>query len=181
MPTSSVGATNKVWAHREGARLLQAVSPPASNAGITLIEMMIVVTIVALIAGLTFPSIAAGFDSLRLRSASNSIVSFLDTALDRADRRQQVVEIRISPRESAIIARSADLGFVRRLDLPDGVRINAVTPPVEGEANELRRFLVYPGGAVPRIGVDFANPEERARWVSVDPVTGVPAAGTESQ
>jgi prepilin-type N-terminal cleavage/methylation domain-containing protein len=165
MPTSSVGAIN----NRTG------------ESGVTLIEMMIVVTIIALVAGLTYPSIAAGFDSLRLRSASNSIVSFLDTALDRADRRQQVVEIRVSPRESAIIARSADLGFVRRLDLPDGVRITAVTPAVEGEPNELRRFLVYPGGAVPRIGVELANPEGRRRWVSVDPVTGVPAAGTESQ
>ncbi len=142
---------------------------------------MIVVTIIALVAGLTYPSIAAGFDSLRLRSASNSIVAFLDTALDRADRRQQVVEIRIAPPENAIVARSADLGFVRRLDLPDGVRITAVTPAVEGEANELRRFLVYPGGAVPRIGVELANPEGRRRWVRVDPVTGVPAAGTESQ
>jgi prepilin-type N-terminal cleavage/methylation domain-containing protein len=166
MPTSSVGAISR-------ARPQQA--------GVTLIEMMIVVTIIALVAGLTYPSIAAGFDSLRLRSASNSIVSFLDTALDRADRRQQVVEIRISPRENALIARSADLGFVRRLDIPDGIHIAAVTPAIEGEADEPRRFLVYPGGAVPRISVELANQEGRHRWVTIDPVTGVPAAGTESQ
>jgi len=149
--------------------------------GVTLIEMMIVATLIALMAGLAYPSIAAGFDSLRLRSASNSIVSFLNTALDRADRRQQVVEIRIVPRESAIIARSADLGFVRRLDIPDGIHIVAVTPAIEGDADESRRFLVYPGGSVPRIGVDLANQEGRHRKVTIDPVTGVPAAGMESR
>jgi prepilin-type N-terminal cleavage/methylation domain-containing protein len=158
-----------------------ASSRHRSEAGVTLIEMMIVVTIIALVAGLTYPSIAAGFDSLRLRSASNSIVAFLDTALDRADRRQQVVEIRISSRENALQARSADLGFVRRLDIPDGVHIVAVTPVVEGDVQELRRFLVYPGGAVPRIGIELANQDGRHRWVSIDPITGVPAAGTESQ
>jgi prepilin-type N-terminal cleavage/methylation domain-containing protein len=166
MPISSVGAISRKRSRR---------------AGVTLIEMMIVVTIIALVAGLTYPSIAAGFDSLRLRSASNSIVSFLDTALDRADRRQQVVEIRISPRENALIARSADLGFVRRLDIPDGIHIAAVTPAVEGEPDGPRRFLVYPGGAVPRIGIELINQEGRHRSVSIDPVTGVPAAGTESQ
>ena len=46
-------------------------------------------------------------------------MSFLNTALDRADRRQQAVEIRISPRENSLTARAADLSFTRRLELPD--------------------------------------------------------------
>jgi len=149
--------------------------------GVTLIEMMIVATLIALIAGLAYPSIAAGFDSLRLRSASNSIVSFLDTALDRAERRQQVVEIRIAPRESSIVARSADLGFVRRLDIPEEIHIVAVTPTIEGDADEPRRFLVYPGGTVPHIGVDLANQDGRHRKVTIDPITGVPEGGMESR
>lgn len=146
------------------------------NAGITLLEMLIVVTIVALIAGLTFPSVASGLDSLRLRSASDSIVSLLNTALDRADRRQQAVEIMISPRENSIVARSADSGFTRRVDLQEPVHISAVFPAAEVDPSESRRFLIYPGGTVPRIGVEISNRDGRKRMVSVDPITGVPQA-----
>lgn len=160
MPTSSAGAINK-------------------QKGVTLIEMMVVVLLMALLAGLSYPSVAAGVDSLRLRSASDAIIAFLNTALDRADRRQQAVEITISPRESVLTARSADLGFVRRLDLPDAVHIASVRPAAEIGPDESRRFLVYPGGTVPRIGIELVNNSGRRRMVSIDPVTGVPRAEQE--
>ena len=144
--------------------------------------MLIVVTIVALVAGLSFPSVATGLDSLRLRSASDSIVAFLNTALARAERRQQAVEIRISPQDNSMTARSADMGFVRRLDIPDAIRIVSVSPALPGNADDQpRRFLLYPGGAVPRIGIEIENKERRRRQVSVDPVTGVPRSELESQ
>jgi prepilin-type N-terminal cleavage/methylation domain-containing protein len=144
------------------------------EAGITLIEMMIVVTIIALIAGVSYPSITSGLDSLRLRSASNSIVTLLNTALDRADRRQQAVEILISPKENAITARSVDPGFNHHVDLQDGIHITSVLPAAEVDPAETRRFLLYPGGTVPRIAIEIANSSGRKRLVSIDPVTGVP-------
>jgi prepilin-type N-terminal cleavage/methylation domain-containing protein len=164
MPTSSVGAIDKGKDRQRG---------------VTLIEMMIVVMLMALLAGLSYPSVASGVDSLRLRSASDSIVAFLNTALDRADRRQQAVEISISPRESLLTARSADLGFVRRLDLPEGVHIASIRPAAEIAPDEARRFLVYPGGTVPRIGIELANNSGRRRMVSIDPITGVPRSDVE--
>jgi len=159
MPTSSVGATNK-------------------QAGVTLIEMLVVVLLIALLAGLSYPAVASGVDSLRLRSASDAIVAFLNTALDRADRRQQAVEISISLRDSVLTARSADAGFVRRLDLPEAVHIAGVRPGlhqgVEISPDQPRRFLVYPGGSVPAIGIEIVNNSGRRRLVSIDPITGVP-------
>jgi prepilin-type N-terminal cleavage/methylation domain-containing protein len=160
MPTLSVGAINK-------------------RAGVTLIEMMVVVLLIALLAGISYPAVASGVDSLRLRSASDAIVAFLNTALDRADRRQQAVEISISPRDSVLTARSADSGFTRRLDLPDTVHIAGVRPAAEIGPDQPRRFLVYPGGSVPAIAIDIANHSGRHRTVSIDPITGVPRA--ESQ
>jgi len=135
-----------------------------SQRGVTLLEMLVVVTLIALIAGISYPSIASGLDSLRLRSASDSIVSFLNTALDRADRRQQAVEIRISPGENALAARSADHVFSRELQLAGNVHIANPAEP--------RRFLVYPGGTVPAIVIEIETDQHR-RVVSVDPMTGV--------
>ena len=70
-----------------------------SDAGVTLIEMLIVMALIALVAGMAAPSVSAGLDSLRLRSTSDAMVGFFNTALARADTRQQVVEIVISPQE----------------------------------------------------------------------------------
>ncbi len=127
--------------------------------------MLIVVTLIALVAGISFPSIASGVESLRLRSASDAMVAFFNTALDHADRRQQAIEIRISPKENLLTARSADNGFARELHLPDNVSIANPTEP--------RRFLLYPGGSVPAIQVELATHGGRHRRVSVDPITGV--------
>jgi prepilin-type N-terminal cleavage/methylation domain-containing protein len=166
MRTLSVGATNNSWGR----------SPTCRQRGVTLLEMMIVVMIIALVAGLSYASATSGLDSIRLRSSSDAIVAFLNTALDRADRRQQVVEIRILPHENAILAQSADVGFTRRLDLPDSIHITAVLPASEQNADEPRSFLLYPGGTVPRIGIEIANSGGRRRTVSIDPITGVPQA-----
>lgn len=146
--------------------------------GVTLLEALIVVALVAMIAGLSYPAVNSGLDTLRLRSTSDSIVSFLNIALDHADRRQQAVEVIISPRENLLLSRTADMGFSRRVELPSQIHIVSVQPALAIATNldETRRFLLYPGGSVPRIGVEIATAQGRRRMVSVDPVTGSPRA-----
>ncbi len=101
------------------------------NSGVTLIELLIVLTLIALVTGISYPSAAAGVESLRLRSVSDQVVNFLNTAIDRAGRREQVIEVWIAPKDNVLIARSPDLEFSRRLELPDGYRILAVLPAAE--------------------------------------------------
>ena len=141
------------------------------ESGVTLIELLIVLTLIALVTGISYPSAAAGVESLRLRSVSDQVVSFLNTAIDRAGRREQVIEVWIAPKDNILIARSPDLAFTRRLELPDGYRILTVLPPAEVSPEEPRRFLMYPGGTIPRIGIEIANRAGNKRMVSVDPFT----------
>jgi len=171
MRTSLAGAINKVmWRTHSRVR--------HDESGVTLIEILIVMAVIALMAGLSYPAVSSGLDTLRLRSTSDAIVSFLNIALDHADRRQQAVEVIVSPRENLLLSRTADLGFTRRLDLPVQLRIVSVQPalPTVLDPLEPRHFLLYPGGSVPRIGIEIATLEGRRRLVSVDPVTGSPGA-----
>jgi prepilin-type N-terminal cleavage/methylation domain-containing protein len=142
-----------------------------AESGVTLIELLIVLTLIALVAGISYPSAAASVEFLRMRSVSDMVVGFLNTSIDRASRRQQVIEVWISPKDNLLIARSPDLEFSRRLELPDGYRILTVLPPAEMNPDEPRRFLMYPGGTVPRIGIEIANRAGNKRMVSVDPFT----------
>src|SRR5712692_1416360 len=142
--------------------------------GVTLVEMLIVVAIVGLIAGISFPAVSSGLDSLRLGSASDSIVSFLNGAMNRAERRQQVVEVAISIKDNALYLASNEPGFSRKLEMPSGVTIKAVWPKAQAESEEPRRFLLLPGSTVPRLGIEIVNRKGARRIVRVNPMTGVP-------
>jgi hypothetical protein len=144
--------------------------------------MLIVMAVVALVAGMSYPSVTAGLDSLRLRSTSDAIIGFLNTALARADTRQQVIEILISEQDGTITATSGDRGFNKRLDIMNPIKILSVQPALAADAedqNQVRRFLVYPGGAVPKIAIEIGNSRGRKRLVSIDPITGVPQSVIE--
>ena len=146
----------------------------ASRRGVTLMEMLIVVALLGLLVGITFPSVTAGIDSLRLTSASDSIVSFLNGALNRAERRQEVVEIEVSTTNDTLRLRSTEPGFRRTLEMPEGIDIRAVLPPIPVPPDAPRYFLLYPGGTVPGFGVELANRKGVRRVVRVDPIIGAP-------
>jgi len=154
----------------------------SSGQGVTIVEMLIVVTIIGLIAGISFPAVTSGIDSLRLASASDSLVSFLNGAMNRAERRQDVVEIAISIQDNAVMLTTT--GLTRKLEMPSGVTIKAVWPKLAADPEATRRFLLLPGGAIPRLGIEIANRKGVRRIVRVNPMTGVPdierlAAGEE--
>ena len=145
-----------------------------TSLGITLVELLVVVAIISLMIGITFPAITSGIDSLRLNGATNAVVSFFNSGLSRAERRQQVVEITISKAENALAMRSSEAGFFRKLALPEGISITHVLPELPEQPDGPRSFLLYPGGTVPRIGVQLINRRNVERIVRVDPITGVP-------
>jgi len=107
--------------------------------------MMIVVMLVSLMVGITFPAVTSGLDSLRLNSAADAVAGAFNMALNRADRRQTAVEVLIDGPRNRILLASAEPGFQRAVDLPDGVRILTILPEQPLVENTVRQFLVLPG------------------------------------
>ncbi|HLI85990.1 MAG TPA: prepilin-type N-terminal cleavage/methylation domain-containing protein [Bryobacteraceae bacterium] len=147
--------------------------PLAPAAGVTLMEMLVVVMIIALLAGISVPAVSAGIDSVRLRSATDSISTFLNAAQVRAERRQEPIELIVSPKQNTFELYSNEPGFTRELKMPDGITIEAVLPPQADDAGP-RRLMLLPGGAIPAIGVQVANRHGSRRIVHLDPMTGYP-------
>ena len=138
------------------------------QSGVTLIEMLIVVMIIAAIAGVYFPALTAGLASVRLSSASGTVASFLTSSMNRVDRREEAAAIVITPGENTLAVFTAASGKApeRTLNLPQGISIEGEQP---------RRVLLQPGGTVPRVTVVLRNEKGARRSIEVDPVTGVPS------
>jgi hypothetical protein len=98
----------------------------------------------------------------------------VNSGLNRAERRQQVVELTISKNENALMMRSTEPGFFRRLEMPEGVSITHVLPELPENPDAPRIYMLYPGGTPPRFGVQLMNRKNVERIVRVDPITGVP-------
>ena len=137
------------------------------QAGVTLIEMLIVVMIIGIIAGVSFPALTSGLSSVRLSSASGSAASFLTSAMNRVERRELPAAVVISPKENQLAIYTAASGEKAEmtLQMPQGVSI---------EGDEQRRYLLQPGGTFPRITLILRNDKGARRSVKVDPATGVP-------
>ena len=167
MPTSSAGKSNT----RRGVGLANS-----SRRGITLLEMIVVVAIVGLIVGVSFPSVSAGIDSVRMVSAADSVAAFLNAAVNRSQRREEAVEVIIDLRTAHLAAYSNDAGFTRELTLPDGIAIEAVLAGVAGEPSDepQRRIILMPGATIPGIGIQLLGKRGARRIVRLDPMTGYP-------
>lgn len=160
------GASYKCMVRSAGAR------------GVTLIEMMVVMTIVAIMAGVMFPSVASGLDGLRLATAADDVSTFLNGALERANRRQIVVAMTIDRQTGILTLHSMEANFLRKYELPASVTIEAVLPDNPGLTRaaqpRLRTIVFYPGGNIPRIGIALLSQNGARRIVRVDPITGTP-------
>lgn len=149
-----------------------------AQTGVTLIELLIVVALIGLLVGVSFPAVGAGVDSLRMRSAADRLASLFNAALNRAERRQQVVEVIVWPKQNRVMVRSAEPGFQRSLEISEGVSIAAVHPELPQLEEGPRRFLLLPGGTTPRIAIELRNRRGARRLVRIDPITGVPRIET---
>lgn len=129
--------------------------------------MLIVVSIIAAIVSVSFPSLTAGLAGIRLTSEAGSVASFLTSTLNTVERREQPAAIVISPAENALIVYTEASGDKpwKKLTLTNGIML---------EPGDSRRFLVMPGGACPRIRVVLSNERGSKRSIRIDPITAVP-------
>ena len=135
--------------------------------GVTLLEMLIVVSIIATIAAISFPALTSGLAGVRLASASSEVASFLTSSMNNVERHEQAAAILISPKENRLDVFTAASG-----EKPDRTYLPPTSITFEGD--EPHRYLLFPGGAFPRISLILRNEKGSRRSVEIDPVTAVP-------
>jgi prepilin-type N-terminal cleavage/methylation domain-containing protein len=135
-----------------------------SRRGVTLIEMLVVLTILGVMTSIAYPSITAGLDSVRLNAAADEAASLFTAAANFAERRQAVVEMRIAPDGIRLLAPGLD----RRFAMPPGIAISGAS----------RIVFADPSGNPPAVAMELRSAAGHVRKVRVDPVTGLAEVGS---
>jgi len=138
---------------------------------------------------ISFPSVVAGLDGIRLQTTARRVGAFINLARLAADRDQLPVEIRIEPGLNRLSALSSDGSWGRELKLEPGVRLGAAPAAAGNDGSHSAVFeatrsattadsagsvVLLPGVPAPRFSVGLVSERGRSVTVTVEPLTGVP-------
>jgi general secretion pathway protein H len=152
----------------------------ACNArGVTLVELLVVVSLATVALALVVPSVRAGLAGLELRSSARKLAAAISYARAAAMRSQRPYLLEIEPTRRSISAGGADSSARRTLQLPEDVELSiAGNEPGTSAAGAREdgqpvRYIVYPDGALPGFRVRLTN-ARRQITVETDALTGMP-------
>ncbi|HWP84483.1 MAG TPA: GspH/FimT family pseudopilin [Terriglobia bacterium] len=140
-------------------------------AGVTLLEMMVVLAIASVLAAIVFPAVGTGLNALELRSAATRLAGAARYARDQAVYRQRIYQLRVSGDRRSVSVSDWEGREERTYELPAAVEVLAVGPDAWGEAHRDRRIFFFPDGSAPAFEVVLAG-ARRQITVAGDPLTG---------
>lgn len=143
------------------------------RAGFTIVELLVVLAILAAIAGLVTPSFSRTIASARLRTAASDVRSTFARAraLAVASARERSAVFDLSKGEFGV-----DNETVRFL--PETIRLGAVLPGGDRRDRGSVRVRFFPDGGGDEAEVSVTAKDGGALRVTVDPLTGLSEAGT---
>ncbi len=130
------------------------------TSGISLIETLVVVALVALAAAFVGPSIGAGLENMTLRSTGRQIVSVLRRTQADARMRQESLAVRVEDGEAVLIG----AGSSRRTALDASIRI--------GDGAPVTYLLLGSGQIVGPERLELENRRGRRGVVELGPAPG---------
>lgn len=146
---------------------MQVVSRPNRTA-FTLLELMVMVILVGLIAGIAVVSVSTPFAKIRMDRCVSEFVT-----LEKAERRcvQRDAKlgqiIRVAPEQFKFVASG------RKMSIPSGIQVTKLLrlAPGRGWKNE-SRIAYVPSGQSATFVVQFENRSGMKRWLTVLGITG---------
>ncbi len=163
----------------------QGPGPGASRVGFTLIELMVVVVVMAVMAGAIGPTIASAVGRRGIRAAADNTADLLDFAHAGAIARRQTLTVLVDPSRGLlhVVARrpalpwlSDDEGPVERtlseLKLPGGVEVEVSGPDLAAGDDGATELVFMPDGDMDEASVILTDTKGRSRTIEVAPSVG---------
>jgi prepilin-type N-terminal cleavage/methylation domain-containing protein len=110
------------WYRKDGAKSVQ----PAPRSAFTLLEILVVLTILSILLGMSLPRIASAADRAAVRAATREAAGVFASARAAAIYRREPVAVTIDTVTGAVASRSDSVALLRRdLRSAFGVRLSA--------------------------------------------------------
>ena len=132
--------------------------------GFTLIELAVTLFVLALAVSVSAPSLARGVDTVRARSETAGIATFLRAARERAITHNRPYEVQVKTEEGVLELHAGGTVLAVRRAAP-GVRV-ILEPPTSG------RVMFLPQGLSSGAQLRVEGPGRRAYLVTVNALTG---------
>jgi prepilin-type N-terminal cleavage/methylation domain-containing protein len=143
-------------------------------AGVTLLELLVVITILSLISGLVLPRIGPWLDNWRVRSAAERIAQTVRYARTRALFEQHFYVVEILPEKNLVRVLQPNSAFVRESALPEGIRVHTDEKEGASGAPEVIRFILPPSGEVEEKNLWLRNNHGQTIKIHCDFLVGSP-------
>jgi general secretion pathway protein H len=140
-------------------------------AGVTLMEVLVVVAIASVLLAIVFPAVGSGLGTLELQSAATRLAAASRYARDQAVYRQRTFRLEIDPVAGVFSVADMDGSGERSYELPPSVQVEAVLPQEELTTAPRRGLLFFPDGSAPAFEVVLTNTRRQVAVVG-DPLTG---------
>lgn len=151
---------------RDSAGFRRRAAPRRPRAGVTLIEMLVVVTLIGLAASIAYPTAIGGLSAIRLRGAVEQAQTFFLQAKQYADRRQEVVQLTIDPEGNRLRALSETGAWLETLEFADGVAVAGL--------EEAHSVILFPGSPAPAFALMLDSGEGERLGFRMNFLTGLP-------
>jgi len=134
--------------------------------GITLIELLVAMAIVAAIVGIAYPSFTSGLAGIRLRTSIDRVGAFFSSVRQAADRRQQPAVLTVEPEANRLTAFTVDEGWKDELVFDNSLKI----------AFPKKRFVrvLLPASPPPRFRLLLEADSGGRAGLEINILTGVP-------
>jgi len=149
-------------------------------AGVTLLELVVVIAILSLMVGLVAPRFGNWMENWKLRSAAEHVAETLRDARVRAIYEQRYYLVEIQPPEDRVgqASRAGRVrmlepvsGLIREYALPAGIRVD------EGEeafVSQTVRLIVSPSGGMEQKTLRLRNARDREADIHINLLLGSP-------
>ena len=147
-------------------------SPVGNNHGFTLLELIVVVLIIALVMGVSYPSMERGSSILNLQTASRDVLNTFRFAREKAISEQASMLLIINRGERTLELANILGEPMRSYTLPRGVYIQSVTRSGSEVNDDVLAVRFAPNGNLENVGIRIAAEGGRRMQIVSDPLGG---------
>ena len=144
----------------------------SGESGFTLLEMIVVALIIALVLGISFPSMERGTSVLNLQTAARDVLNTFRFAREKAISEQAGMLLIVSRGERKLVLANILGEPMRAYTLPRGVNIQRMEKAGSEVREDVMTIRFAPNGSLEKASIRLASDSGRRMQIISDPLGG---------